>query len=73
MTSKMTGALFERFVAEHLMPSLERGDIVVWLGAKIHTPRAVELVEAARACVEALPCYSLELNAIELSLVETEA
>jgi transposase len=62
---KVTGAIFEQFVAEHLVPSLEVGDIVVWDNARIHTSRAVALVEAAGARVLALPRYSPEFNAIE--------
>lgn len=62
---KVTGAIFERFVAEHLVPSLEVGDIVIWDNAKIHTQRAVALVEAAGATVLPLPRYSPEFNAIE--------
>lgn len=65
VAAKMTGALFERFVAEHLVPSLEKGDLVVWDNAPIHTKAAVALVEAAGARVVALPRYSPELNAIE--------
>lgn len=62
---KVNGALFEHFVETYLVPWLEMGDIVLWDNARIHTPRAVELVEAAGACVLPLPRYSPEFNAIE--------
>lgn len=61
----VTGEIFERFVEESLVPSLERGDLVVWDNARIHTLRAVALVEAAGATVLPLPRYSPEFNAIE--------
>ena len=54
----VTGAVFDRFVAEHLVPSLEPGDIVIWDNARIHTPGAVALIEAAGARVLPLPRYS---------------
>ena len=63
--SKMTGKAFEQFVAEHLVPALSPGDIVVWDNATIHTTHASELIEATGACVLALPRYSPEFNAIE--------
>lgn len=63
--AKVTGDVFERFVEEYLVPSLEPGDIVIWDNARIHTPRSVELVEAAGAHVLPLPRYSPEFNAIE--------
>ena len=62
---KVTGAIFERFVEEYLVPSLEEGDIVIGDNARIHTARAVALVEARGARVLALPRYSPEFNAIE--------
>ena len=62
---KVTGAVFEHFVEQYLAPSLEPGDIVVWDNARIHTARAVALVEATGACVLTLPRYSPEYNAIE--------
>lgn len=65
VAARMTGALFERFVAEHLVPSLKAGDLVVWDNAPIHTNRAVALIKAAGAHVLALPRYSPEFNAIE--------
>lgn len=57
---------FEAFVAESLVPCLERGDVVIWDNARIHSPAAVELVESAGARVLAQPPYSPDLNAIEM-------
>ena len=57
---------FEAFVAESLVPCLERGDVVIWDNARIHSPAAVALVESAGARVLAQPPYSPDLNAIEM-------
>ena len=57
---------FEAFVAESLAPCLEPGDVVVWDNARIHSPAAIALVEAAGARVLAQPPYSPDLNAIEM-------
>lgn len=62
----VTAEIFEQFVQEHLVPSLEAGDIVIWDNARIHSEEAVRLVEAAGAQVLPLPRYSPEYNAIEL-------
>ncbi len=62
----VTAAVFERFVAESLAPSLEPGAVVVWDNARIHSRSAVALVEAAGARVLAQPPYSPDLNAIEM-------
>lgn len=62
----VTAKVFERFVGEHLVPSLEQGDLVIWDHARIHSPEAVPLVEAAGARVVPLPRYWPEYNAIEL-------
>ena len=56
---------FEAFVAQSLVPCLEAGDVVIWDNARIHSPAAVALVEAAGARVLAQPPYSPDLNAIE--------
>ena len=61
----VTADVFTRYVGEHLVPSLEVGDIVIWDNARIHSEEAVQLVEAAGARVLALPRYSPEYNAIE--------
>ena len=62
----VTKAVFERFVERVLVPVLEPGDVVLWDNARIHSERAVELVEATGARVVPLPRYSPELNPIEM-------
>lgn len=62
----VTKAVFERFVEESLVPSLEVGDIVIWDNARIHSERAEALILAAGASVVPLPRYSPDLNPIEM-------
>lgn len=61
----VTAEVFERFVAESVVPSLRPGDVVIWDNARIHRPAAVALVEAVGARVLPQPPYSPDLNAIE--------
>jgi hypothetical protein len=56
---------FEAFVGESLVPCLERGDVVIWDNARIHSPAAIALIEAVGARVLPQPPYSPDLNAIE--------
>lgn len=62
----VNAAVFERFVADTLAPSLRRGDVVIWDNARIHSPAAVALVAAVGARVLPQPPYSPDLNAIEM-------
>lgn len=58
--------VFERFVADSLVPSLKPGDVVIWDNARIHAAGSVARIEAAGARVLAQPPYSPDLNAIEM-------
>jgi transposase len=61
-----TNQVFLKFVAEALVPSLYRGDIVVMDNLKSHYAFGVrEAIEAVGATVLYLPPYSPELNPIE--------
>lgn len=63
---RVDGAFFERFVGEHLAPSLVRGDIVVWDNHSIHrSPELRRLIEARGARLAPQPRYSPEFNACE--------
>lgn len=66
LEGSVSATVFERFVRQHLVPSLEVGDLVIWDNARIHSLEAVRLVEAAGARVVPLPRYSPEYNAIEM-------
>lgn len=66
LEGSVTVVVFEHFVSEYLVPCLEPGDVVIWDTARIHSPEAVQMVEAAGAHVLPLPRYSPEFNAIEL-------
>lgn len=72
LTSLMTveggtsGEVFERFVREHLLPTLCEGDVVVMDNLAAHHRRViVELIESVGAEVRFLPPYSPDLNPIE--------
>ena len=56
---------FEQFVATSLVPSLRRGDVVIWDNARIHGAGSVARIESVGARVLAQPPYSPDLNAIE--------
>lgn len=61
-----TKQAFLHFVRHALVPSLKRGDVVVWDNLKAHYADGVrEAIEEAGAQVVFLPPYSPELNPIE--------
>jgi transposase len=62
-----SGAVFLRFVRDHLVPTLRQGDVVVMdnLGAH-HATGVRDAIEAAGASVLYMPPYSPDLNPIEL-------
>jgi transposase len=61
-----TNEAFLYFVQHALVPSLRRGDVVVWDNLKAHYCKGVsEAIEAVGAHVVFLPPYSPELNPIE--------
>ena len=61
-----TNEAFLYFVRHALVPSLRRGDVVVWDNLKAHYFKDVsEAIEAAGAHIVFLPPYSPELNPIE--------
>lgn len=61
-----TKQAFLHFVRRALVPSLRRGDVVVWDNLRAHYCEGVrEAIEAVGAHVVFLPPYSPELNPIE--------
>ena len=63
---RVNGAFFERFVREHLAPSLVPGDVVVWDNHSIHRGAEIRrLIEAQGARLAPQPRYSPEFNACE--------
>lgn len=63
----MDGAAFEVYIAQVLVPTLRRGDIVLMDNLSFHKgPRVRILIEAVGAHLEFLPPYSPDLNPIEL-------
>ena len=62
----MNGARFLIYVEQHLVPTLDRGDVVVMDNLSAHKVAGVtEAIEAARATAFYLPPYSPDLNPIE--------
>lgn len=68
------GADFHRFVVEHLVPALRRGDIVCWDNIAMHLNAAVvDAVVAAGATILRLPRYSPDMNPIESAWAKIKA
>jgi transposase len=64
----MTGDHFVAYVKQILVPTLRRGDIVIWDNLICHKrSEAEQAIEAAGATVKFLPPYSPDLNPIELA------
>ncbi|MGB8646970.1 MAG: IS630 family transposase [Anaerolineae bacterium] len=67
MQGAMDGAAFEVYIAQVLVPSLQRGDIVLIDNLSFHKATHIRrLIESAGARLEFLPPYSPDLNPIEL-------
>src|SRR5438552_2423602 len=63
----MTGEMFLAYVAQCLVPTLKRNDIVVMDNCRFHLwPGIREAIEKARATLRYLPKYSPDLNPIEM-------
>ena len=62
----MNAQTFEAWLVEHLLPSLEEGDIVVLDNLPAHkSPRVAEILARKGCSVQYLPPYSPDLNPIE--------
>jgi hypothetical protein len=60
---------FEIWLEEHLLPTLEEGDIVVLDNLNVHkSPRVVEILAKKNCTVRYLPPYSPDFNPIEKGL-----
>jgi transposase len=61
-----TGEIFQIYIREVLLPTLQPGDIVILDNLASHkNPKALELIEGVGAQVRFLPPYSPDLNPIE--------
>jgi transposase len=68
------GQAFELYVEYLLVPELRAGDRVIMDNVKFHhSPRAIQLIEAAGACVLHLPAYSPDFNPIEECISKIKA
>ncbi len=69
-----SGDVFETYVRDHLIPSLNPGDVVVMDNLAAHHRRGVrELIEQAGSAVLFMPPYSPDLNPIELCWSKVKA
>jgi transposase len=67
LTGAMDGSAFEVYIAQVLLPTSCRGDIVLMDNLSSHkSPRIRQLIESVGARLEFLPPYSPDLNPIEL-------
>lgn len=70
----MNGETFLAYVEQCLVPTLNRGDIVVMDSLKAHKVAGVEqAIKAAGAQLRYLPGYSPDLNPIEMSFSKLKA
>lgn len=67
----LNGSLFLAWIQQHLVPTLQSGDIVVMDNLSSHKVAGVrEAIEAVGAEVRYLPPYSPDLNPIELAFAK---
>jgi transposase len=70
----MTGAWFQAYVEQILVPTLRLGDIVILDNLAAHKRAAVrQAIEAAGAALRFLPPYSPDLNPIENAFAKLKA
>lgn len=70
----MTGETFLTYIEQCLVPTLERGDIVIIDQLNVHKTAGVrEAIEAAGATLRYLPRYSPDLDPIELAFAKLKA
>ncbi len=68
------GADFEWFVFNKLIPTLQRGDVVLWDNLNLHKRADLRAaIESVGACVVQLPRYSPDLNPIEAAWGKVKA
>ena len=62
----MTAETFETWLEQHLLPTLEEGDIVILDNLSVHkSPRVAEILAKKNCSVRYLPPYSPDFNPIE--------
>jgi transposase len=70
----MTGELFEAYVKQQLVPTLQPGDVVVMDNLAVHKRAGVrEAIEGANCRLLYLPAYSPDLNPIERAFAKLKA
>jgi transposase len=70
----MNGPLFLAYLKQRLVPTLKRGGIVLMDNLPVHKVAGVrEAIETAGATLIYLPCYSPDLNPIEMAFSKLKA
>lgn len=70
----MNVATFESWLEEHLLPTLQEGDIVVLDNLSVHqSPRVVEILAKKNCTVRYLPPYSPDFNPIEKAFAKLKS
>ena len=70
----MNGETFEAWLEQHLLPTLEEGDIVALDNLSVHkTPRVAEILARKNCTVRYLPPYSPDFNPIEKAYSKLKA
>jgi len=70
----LNGEFFKEYISVFLVPTLNKGDIVIMDNLTAHKVQGVtELIEAAGASVLYLPLYSPDLNPVELMWSKVKA
>ena len=70
----ITAESFTAYVEQVLVPTLKRGDVVIWDNVRTHrAERALAAIEAKGARVLFLPPYSPDLNPIEQAFSKLKA
>jgi transposase len=65
--------VFQTYVAEVLVPTLQQGDVVLWDNLQVHKDaEAIRAIEAVGATVEPLPVYSPDETPIEEMFSKTK-
>lgn len=70
----LDGALFARWVTDHLVPTLRPGQLLILDNLSVHKhAEAREAIEAAGRQLRFLPAYSRDFNPIELAFSRLKA
>lgn len=70
----MNGEMFDLYITTQLVPTLQRGDVIILDNLSSHkSPKAAEAMRAVGACFLFLPPCSPDLNPIEMAFAKLKA